>query len=90
MASRILNSLTDNTRTMSFIRYGEERTYFHGESEAYIYPNGEGEIIVRTPGVMKSADFWEVVCRAVERVEGEQFAEEFAYHVEDHQGNIDS
>lgn len=65
---------------MSFLRNGERRKYVGGKSESYVYPTSQG-IRIFCPGQMSEDDFWEIVCRCVERVDGEKEAERFAQRV---------
>jgi predicted component of type VI protein secretion system len=69
---------------MSFIRNGEIRTYFDGESNAYVYPSGgthrhgtepseqlqqEGARICGQFTTMKEADLAEIALRMIERTD---------------------
>lgn len=59
---------------MSYIRLTEERRYFPGESNLYVYPVADsGKNIVSFTGdlngTVQAEDFWELVIRALERTD---------------------
>lgn len=76
---------------MSFIRNSEKRTYFDGTSSSYVYTARGNEIRFQfgPAGSMDTDDFWEIVCRAICRVDGHEAAESFAERVEAHRRGND-
>lgn len=59
---------------MSYIRLTEQRRYFDGESNLYVYPVADsGKNIIQFQGdlngTVKSEDFWELIIRALERTD---------------------
>lgn len=61
---------------MSYIRLSEQRRYFPGESDLYVYPSEEEEeenLQIRFEGDIngniKSEDFWELMLRAIEKTD---------------------
>lgn len=53
---------------MSYIRLTEQRRYFPGESNLYVYPSVNGGIQFNgdVVGSAQSEDFWELIIRALE------------------------
>ena len=74
---------------MSYIRFGEPRRYFDGESEIYVYPSGDGEV----DGYMAELteeELAELSLRVIERTSiSEETFEEVVEAVTDHYPKYD-